>query len=246
LVVDTAFLFALEGDAKGLPSLKDLAKQLLDIDMTKIHDSAVDAAVTAKVANHELMHGPSPPIKKSDKNAGQLSQLRVHRLPLSIAVSDIESFFMQRTKIKPESVENIVPSKSGTHARTTLLFTSPAHANLAFDTLAGTAINDTVGRPEKKIKFTASGVDHGSIHVGKFTAKPKRRRSEGAKVTLPPPLPPPPPPPLPLPPSFVLCPLSINPSAYCSFIRSLPTLLSCPLPFSALLSLLHFPLRNGH
>ncbi|GAX76252.1 hypothetical protein CEUSTIGMA_g3696.t1 [Chlamydomonas eustigma] len=99
-VIDTALLFTYQGLPQSTPSLKDLAKTLLGIDMRKgaegHHDSFEDAAVTMKLLQHELGNKDStgvlqPPDFKVPKE--DLSKLLVHSIPAGVTEEDFRRVF---------------------------------------------------------------------------------------------------------------------------------------------------------
>ncbi|KAG5178617.1 ribonuclease H-like domain-containing protein [Tribonema minus] len=101
-VVDTSFLFALEGEGpSATPSLRDLAKAVLDKEIQSgSHSSVTDAVTALEVAQFALDRGAEalPLIKRGcgggkPKNAGMRAQLLVHRIPLGIKAAHLTTAF---------------------------------------------------------------------------------------------------------------------------------------------------------
>ncbi|MGH3055075.1 MAG: exonuclease domain-containing protein, partial [Gaiellaceae bacterium] len=151
--VDSSLLYPVadadDRDGHLVPSLKDLAKCVLGKEMPKIHDSVNDARTALLCAiNYREKDGKVAPIVRTIKvKAGD--KLFVHRLPKTVNEEHLSSMFLQHTTIMPKSVDqiNFVSSTGRTHVS----FASIAHANLAFESLPGTAERDNGGMLQKKV-----------------------------------------------------------------------------------------------
>lgn len=189
-VVDTAFIFKRKGDTTGqqLPGLKDLANDLLQMDLPEIHDSTLDAKICLKAAlwalDHGVHHEVERVLKKSHQQQHESSKLRIHYIPQGLTPTDLQNRLVELTHILPMMIENIqykdaaLGQHSKTHVRgsTSVIYSSSAHAALAFETLEGAIRYDSIQRPEKSIRIerknTSTGVmEWQKLNVGKMTKK---------------------------------------------------------------------------
>jgi hypothetical protein len=79
-------------------------------------------------------------------------QLFVHRIPRKVEPDHLMKMFLAHSSIEPESVQDVdFPNPSNPMGKTIVTFRSQAHANLAFETLAGKSEADPSGRLQKKV-----------------------------------------------------------------------------------------------
>lgn len=138
---DSAFLFPTldpeDNEISDSPcSLKDLAYQILKVDMPKVHDSVNDCQMTVKCLEEGYIKTGGKPIviKRSPKKANLMKRtLIVHRIPKNCTTNDIEQMFVSLSHVKPKEVSEI--TFKGNQGRTEVTFPSANHANLAFESI---------------------------------------------------------------------------------------------------------------
>ena len=89
--------------------------------------------------------------------------LFAHRIPDAVDAPTLARFAERATGVALEKAPEI--SRAGDYGKATLVFKSPAHAALAFETLAGAVDDDKAGRAQKKLFLDAAppaGADGGS------------------------------------------------------------------------------------
>lgn len=175
-VVDTAMLYAVEGEPSASPGLRDIAKAVLSKDMqTGQHDSVLDAATALAVAKAalanviaggELVQVPRGPPRKhrADRGGGGQMERKVwdkrltllaHRIPRGVTAQHLQELFSVKAGVMPKSV--VEPQFSGSEAaddssgRCYITFASNTHADLAFEAIKGDIRLDVVNRPQKRI-----------------------------------------------------------------------------------------------
>jgi RNA exonuclease 1 len=150
-VVDSAMLLKVKDDEKRTPSLKDAVKTLLGQDMPKTHDSVNDARVSLAVLEHYLeKDGEVAEIIATSRERERLAdKLFIHRIPRICREEHILKMIQQYTNVIPSSCEPIV--FNGNTGKTHVIFQSPKHAFLAFDSIKGSAKPDKSGRMQKRI-----------------------------------------------------------------------------------------------
>ncbi len=178
--VDSALLFKSKDAETPTCSLKDLAKSVTGKEMPNIHCSVNDARtalICLKDGYLDKDCNPEPVEKTIRKpKFAESAELFVHRIPKGCKTDHIKNMFLAHTSIIPEEVPDL--SFGATTGKTTVSFTSPGHANLAFATLDGEAKPDKTGRMQKRI-YLRNG-DY--TYVRKMTMERKKsvRRESGA------------------------------------------------------------------
>lgn len=154
-VGDSALLFKAKDSPTATVSLKDLAKDILKKEMPTTHDSVNDAATALKCLDYyrekkgnveEITRTP----KAVDTSNRTHHKLFVHRIPKYCTDKHLAKMFLEHTSIAPEDVEDIefgTARKGKTH----VIFRSPRHAGLAFDTISGAPEREASGRLQKKV-----------------------------------------------------------------------------------------------
>ena len=150
-VIDTSLIFRYKDLPLCSPSLKDLAKLILGLEIRtgegSHHDSYEDAFVTMKLIRHELSKGPTrlltPPDIKVAKD--DLKKLFVHRLPNGLKESDLTPIFRHCAF---ESIDGDLSSR-----KALLVFKSLEDANSAFKDLSGAETTDNFGRAQKEVNM---------------------------------------------------------------------------------------------
>lgn len=152
-VADSSLLFRPADNENGTVALRDLALALLGKEMPKIHDSVNDARTALLCLKHYLEKDGHVEaiVRKPPKHLEAASQLFVHRIPKHVTPKHVEEMLLDHAKIAPDQVDAIDYSGAGNMGKTWVKFQTPAHANLAFATLAGTAELDSSKRLQKKV-----------------------------------------------------------------------------------------------
>jgi len=169
-IVDSSFLFKVKDAPENtFSSLKDAAMCLLKKEMPKTHDSVNDARTALECLEiYRKADGNIEPIISSRKKNENCLKLFVHRIPKGVKEEHLSAMFLHITNIKPSSVEEIeYPSSKG---KTYVHFTTERHANLAFDSLEGTAAEDAIGLQQKNVYL--KNKDY--VRVRKMAVKQKR------------------------------------------------------------------------
>lgn len=176
---DSANLFVAKDDNNSTPSLKDIAKAVLNEDMPETHDSVNDAIIALRCVEFYMEHdGKVEPVERTTnvRNKFASSQLFVHRIPKICSTDHLESLFLNHTWISPLKIDDI--ELTGQNGKTVVTFKSARHANLAFFTLEGDQDSDSSGRAQKKV-FLRSG---GYIRVRKMVHDRKKSKEETKDV----------------------------------------------------------------
>ena len=152
-VVDSSFIFPVKDapDRRTVCSLRDLAKQILQREMPQKHDSVNDARTALEAIEvYRAKNGDVEPIVRTPKNTTRdAEKLLIHRIPKIVNEDHIFNMLLHLTSIKPLSVEKI--EFNGNTGKTHAIFTSAAHAHLAFQTLEGVAEMDKSMKLQKKV-----------------------------------------------------------------------------------------------
>ena len=157
--VDSAMLFTVKDEDNATCGLKDLAMGVLQREMPEVHDSVNDARVALFCLEDGYMKtgGAPEPITRTFASKGSQgsAELFVHRIPKGCKAEHISNMFLAHTFIKPKEVPTIeFNSDTG---KTTVVFASPDHANVAFKTLEGEMKGDKTGRPQKRVYLRTGG-----------------------------------------------------------------------------------------
>lgn len=172
-VIDTSYLYAIENEPNSVLSLRDIAKHLFESKLSQFHDSIQDAQVSMMLALHVKTNGaPSPiprPINLNNHHNHDGTMLFIHRLPSTITEDNIREMIMALTNVVPATINPIqfsatasVPNNSigalqSPSGKTVVVFSSTAHANLAFETLPGPERPDKGNRPQKRVYLKGGG-----------------------------------------------------------------------------------------
>ncbi|GFR48203.1 hypothetical protein Agub_g10021 [Astrephomene gubernaculifera] len=155
-VIDTAMLYSYR-ILTCVPGLKDLAKQLLGLDMRSgaggVHDSMEDAAVAMRLVMRELQMARltsqlEPPQVKVPLE--EQSKLFVHGLPSGTTEMAVRALFSKRGDLL--RIEGDVKERK-VHA----VFKSSYHANENFKDLPGQPQKDSTGRFFKEVPLGTTG-----------------------------------------------------------------------------------------
>ena len=161
-IVDTSVAYGVVGAAAGVaPSLRDVAAAVLPpaqdaVNKSATHDSRVDARTAALCAYH-LIGGTEtlPKAVARRKHAREERSLFAHRIPAGVDDATLKAAVERTTGVALAADATI--ARGDAYGKCALVFKSPLHAQLAFDTLAGSAEEDTSGRPQKKIYLDDGG-----------------------------------------------------------------------------------------
>jgi hypothetical protein len=166
LNIDSAYLFTRQDAPKDCPSLRECAKHVLGITLPEIHDSARDATVAMNLVHFVRLNGLQPPIPRLQRSPDVLDQshmLLVHRIPDLLSDIDIFNMIVRQSSVVPISVQPIVRSgitdtseKSG-NGKTSIIFSSTNHCNLAFDAIPGPDRPDKGGKAQKRVYLKGGG-----------------------------------------------------------------------------------------
>ncbi|MEW5302763.1 MAG: hypothetical protein WDW36_005512 [Sanguina aurantia] len=156
-VIDTALLFAFQGLSDCTPSLKDLARAVLGIEMRAReegrHDSKEDASVAMQLVAHELARThPTPPLPPPVVHVSKedLCKLLLHSIPKDATNEQITALF-QRAPSGPQPVQL---EGSAADKKLTAVFKHAGDANDAFKLLEGQASKDSAGRAFKEVTLS--------------------------------------------------------------------------------------------
>jgi RNA exonuclease 1 len=171
-VVDTAYLFTLEGEPGAAPSLRDVSEQILGTRLGDTHDSVEDARASLYAAAVLLSRGAQPSIVRRISTAGSSAALTaasssaaafsllVHRIPDYCTEQHVQEMIVAHAQVMPTKIlpiirgagESSVPS-----GKTTIFFSSQVHCDLAFDSIAGPNRPDKQNRSQKRVYFKGGG-----------------------------------------------------------------------------------------
>lgn len=183
MVIDTAYLYTLHNAPHASPSLRDVAEQLLGLKLQNIHDSVQDSQVAFYAAAKLLIAGPQRAVVRRSSGAGAaaattvtsasgaavtLASLFVHRVPDFCSEEHLQEMLVAYTNIVPVKINPIMrphnnapqqPPQQGAvpSGKTTVLFSTQAHADLAFDSIAGPDRPDKQGRSQKRVYLKNGG-----------------------------------------------------------------------------------------
>ena len=165
-VVDTAFLLEAKDRPNSSVSLKDGANALLDITMPSTHDSVYDALISLQLAELWVKKdGKVDKVERTSRRDSNISQressgfgkkLFVHRIPANVTKEHLLDLFVSQCDIHPVEVEDLAEvNKDAFKAH--VVFRSPEHARLAFDTLSTQVEMEASGRCQKKVYLRNGG-----------------------------------------------------------------------------------------
>lgn len=154
-VLDTAYVFKLQNEPNSSPAMRDIAESVLGMTLDVVHDSVKDAQCALFAARHLFLHGVPSPIARS----GVVEHsLLVHRIPSIMNENHIKEMFISNTFVVPTQIVPIVFSSDNTPSgKTTVMFETVKHSDLAFDTLAGPNRPDKANRAQKRVYIKGGG-----------------------------------------------------------------------------------------
>jgi RNA exonuclease 1 len=182
LYIDTSYLFEVENEPGKAPSLRDIAQHVCNVSLAgnRTHDSVQDAKIAVQSVTQlslqleKLQQTPAVLAKALEcipipRMIAGLSQpavqcLLVHRIPSAYTVDDIKSMFSTCAFVVPLEVQPISygadegPAPVGGNiGKTTVAFSSEAHANLAFESLTGPNRPDKNNKAQKRVYLKNGG-----------------------------------------------------------------------------------------
>jgi RNA exonuclease 1 len=151
VVADSSFLFTAKDAPEAAVSLKDAVMSILNEEMPETHDSVNDARKALACVSHWMERdGKVDLVERSKRHHHHTgNKLFVHRIPTMCKADHLKNMFLKHTDIQPTDVDEI--QFSGQTGKTHVVFKSARHADLAFDTLDGTAEEEKSGRLQKKV-----------------------------------------------------------------------------------------------
>ncbi|KAG7342121.1 exonuclease [Nitzschia inconspicua] len=151
IIADSSFLFRAKDSTHATVSLKDTVRAVLKSEMPETHDSVNDARKALECVLYWMKRdGKVDLIERTAKQSKYKGhQLFVHRIPKQCQGEHLTNMFLKHTTVQPVDVDEIV--FSGNTGKTHVSFKSPAHANLAFDSIDGNSEEDLSGRLQKKV-----------------------------------------------------------------------------------------------
>lgn len=162
-VVDTAYLYAIDGEAGAAASVRDISDQVLDIRLLDVHDSVQDARAALQAAAYILMNKTAPLIVRS-AGAVRLSELFVHRIPEYCTEEHLHYMVINYTQVVPIKIAAITKGYADggkdtkeSFGKTTISFSSAEHCNLAFESIAGPNRPDKNMRGQKRVYLKNGG-----------------------------------------------------------------------------------------
>ena len=161
-IVDSAMLFSVKDEPEATCSLKDLAMAVLKQEMPDVHDSVNDARVAYKCLEEGYIqkNGEVSPIERTyppRRRFGGKDELFIHRIPKICKPEHLIQMFIAHTCIQPKEVKDIEFAGGVDTGKTTITFSSPDHAMIAFKTLSGEAKPDLSGRLQKRVYLNGGG-----------------------------------------------------------------------------------------
>ncbi|KAJ1462577.1 hypothetical protein M885DRAFT_505526 [Pelagophyceae sp. CCMP2097] len=175
-VIDTACLFAVESTG-ATPALRDVAAHVLNAEhnqmATREHDSTVDARAAflcaATLVDTPLASLPRSVLRTAQPKkegaardkANDEAMLFSHRIPSNVSTDELRDALALAAGVRPDFIHAIqrppaAEAGAAGYGKTTLVFKSAAHANLAFDSLGDSTEQDKTGRAQKKLFLPAS------------------------------------------------------------------------------------------
>jgi hypothetical protein len=171
-VIDTAYLYTLENEGGAAPSLRDVAEQMIGVQLPETHDSVYDARASLYAAALLLVEGPQRPVVRRTgavssaagggaSAASALPSLLIHRIPDYCSEQHVHEMILGYTQVMPVKVNPITRAPPGADAvpagKTTVYFSSQLHRDLAFDSIAGPDRPDKQNRSQKRVYFKGGG-----------------------------------------------------------------------------------------
>jgi RNA exonuclease 1 len=177
IVVDSSFLFRAKDSTNATVSLRDTVRAVLKCDMPETHDSVNDATKALECVLHWMKKdGKVDLVERTAKQTSHKGhQLFVHRIPKQCKPEHLTNMFLKHTTIHPVEVDAI--HFAGNTGKTHVSFKSPAHANLAFNSIEGDSEEDLSERLQKKV-YLRNG-DY--VRVRKMVRELKRPSSASGK-----------------------------------------------------------------
>mmetsp|Transcript_61190 Transcript_61190/g.90803 ORF Transcript_61190/g.90803 Transcript_61190/m.90803 type:complete len:743 (+) Transcript_61190:166-2394(+) len=158
-VVDSAFLFKYkEPHAHMTPSLANLALGVLGREMPDTHDSVNDSRQSLYVLEEYVKNnGVVEPVqyfpKKrygNSRDAERACEVFLHRIPHKCKEEHLTAMFLSHTYVQPKDVP-IIDFSRGDRGRCPVIFHTPQHALLAYETLETEEYVGNFGVRQKKV-----------------------------------------------------------------------------------------------
>lgn len=162
--MDTAYLYQVEGETPDrCPSLRDVLGHVMQSKLADTHNPVEDAQAALRAALYLCQHGSSAPITRSVSEAS--ASLLVHRIPDTCTELHFYQLFVKQASVIPVGVNPITKSavESGNSdatipaGKTTVVFASAAHADLALDAIVGPNRPDNSNRMQKRVYLKGGG-----------------------------------------------------------------------------------------
>ena len=165
-IIDTSYLYRLDRDPNASPGLREVANVVLKTSLSPTHDSLQDANVALSLAEFVKRNGFQPPIHRNGSEENS-STLLLHRIPSSCNNDILRQIFMTAAHIVPVEIQTLQHaglSSTMPAGKANAVFSSPKHAKLAFDSLAGPERPDKANRPQKRVYLKQGGY----IYIRKY------------------------------------------------------------------------------
>ncbi|GMH75731.1 hypothetical protein TL16_g06854 [Triparma laevis f. inornata] len=159
-VVDSSFLFKVEGESSAPPSLKDSVKCILNKEMPKTHDSVNDARQAMALIQDFKDEGnkQTKNIIRSAKGGNDTNgpdTLFVHHIPSGTVSEKIKKMFINHTSVHPKKLGSLETTPNG-YGKLIVYFSTPELAKTVFEGFKGNVKEDKGGREQKQV-FMKSG-----------------------------------------------------------------------------------------
>ena len=174
-VIDTSLLYKLQSETGGLPSLRDISKNILGKTLQVTHDSVEDARVALEAAVYFVSNANANGVIEVERSVAvvkdvdaidESASLFVHRIPENLTEESLTQMFVATTFVCPVKVPQIQrdPGRGGDTGKVVVTFASAAHAELALVSVPGPQRPDKAGRSQKRVYLKSGGY----IYVRKF------------------------------------------------------------------------------
>lgn len=159
----------MEGEPGACPSLRDVSEHILGLKLPDTHDSVQDAKAALDAAVYIMQYGVPSPISRSGGGAGGVpanQSLLLHRIPDGCTEEQLFNMLLSHTHVVPTELSAITkapaeaasasPGPLAGTGKCVVTFSSVAHADLAFESVAGPNRPDKSNRAQKRI-YTKGG-----------------------------------------------------------------------------------------
>ena len=164
-VVDSSFLYKVEGEESAPPSLKDCVKCVLGKDMPKTHDSVSDSRMAMELLHTHMAAGgrqtaaiTRPPKRGSENCGGDTNgpeTLFVHRIPKGTSAEYVKKMFINHCSFMPSKMGELAFGPD--FGKVVVHFPSAALADACFEALRGAPKLDKGGREQKQVFVKKTG-----------------------------------------------------------------------------------------